>query len=340
MVEIKNLYKTYNENTKDEVTAIQGITLRINEGEIYGVIGTSGAGKSSLVRCINLLEKPTSGEILINGVDLAKANGKDLRVARQKIGMVFQHFNLLMSKTVYENVAFPMEISGFSRSEIEERVPYLLELVGLSDKSNVYPAQLSGGQKQRIGIARAISAMPELIMCDEATSALDPTTTKSILDLLKEINKKLNITIIIITHEMEVIKQICDKVAILENGKVVEEGRVIDVLVDPKSETAKEFFNQVDLKNTNKTYMKVAKRDGKLISMTFLGNKSGMPYISSIIKKFNVDANILLGNIQEVNDELIGNLVVMLEGNDEALEQSIEYLKEQSVIVEVLENAK
>ncbi len=335
MVEIKNLYKTYN-SKGNSVEALRGINLKIRDGEVYGIIGLSGAGKSSLVRCINLLEKPTSGEIFVDGVDLTKANGEELRQSRKKIGMVFQHFNLLMNKTVFENVAFPMKISKFSKEEIHCRVNELLDLVGLSDKADMFPAQLSGGQKQRVGIARAISAKPSLIMCDEATSALDPTTTKSILELLKEINAKLNITIVIITHEMEVIKEICDKVAIMDKGNIIESGTVTDILLRPQTTESANFFSKVDIHTNNKAYRRAIKGEGTLVSAVFEGEKSVDPFISKMIKLYDVEASILLGNIQEINDTLIGHLVLKIKGDQDNISKGLKYLKNEGVIVEVI----
>lgn len=337
MIEIKNLYKTYGSG-ESKVEALKGIDLKIEDGEIYGIIGLSGAGKSSLVRCINLLEQPTEGEVLVDGADLTKVPKKELREARKKIGMIFQHFNLLMNSTVYDNVAFPLKLAKKDKKYIDVKVTELLELVGLADKKNMYPAQLSGGQKQRVGIARAIASEPSLIMCDEATSALDPATTKSILELLKEINRKLNMTIIIITHEMEVIRQICDKVAILEQGKIVESGNVTDMYVNPKTKTAQKFFKSVDTELDNDIYQSAVSGEGTVIKAVFLGEKSTDPYISDMIKKYEVEAAILLGNIQHMEDMLVGTLVIKLNGSDGAIQSAIEYLRERKVLVEVLNN--
>lgn len=335
MIEIKNLVKKY-KTSDGYITAINNINLSIKDGEIYGVIGLSGAGKSSLVRCINLLETPTSGEIIVDGVNLSNKTGKELQTERKKIGMVFQHFNLLMNKTVYENVAFPMKINKFPNDEIQKRVPELLDLVGLLDKKDSYPSELSGGQKQRVGIARALSAYPSLIMCDEATSALDPYTTKQILELLKEVNEKLGITIIIITHEMDVIKSTCDKVAIMENGNIIEDGAVEEVLIRPKTQAAKDFFGKVDINTTNEAYKKAIKTDGVLISAIFEGDNSVDPFISKMVKTYDVDASILLGNIEDINDTLIGHLVLKIEGSQSEIDKAITYLKSEKINVEVL----
>lgn len=338
MVLIENLIKTYG-NGENAINALKGINLHIEKGEIFGIIGLSGAGKSSLVRCINLLEKPTSGKIKIDGEEIIKFSKKDLRESRKKIGMVFQHFNLLMNSTIYDNIAFPMKIDNKPKDIIDKRVNELLDLVGLSDKKDVYPSMLSGGQKQRVGIARAIANSPNIIMCDEATSALDPETTKSILNLLKTINKKLGITIIIITHEMDVIKQICSKVAILEEGKIAECGLVSDIFISPKTKVAKSFFDSVDVKLDNEVYQNALNGEGTVIKGIFIGETSTSPYISKMILKYNVEASILLGNIQHMDDTLIGTLVIKITGEDENIKNAINYLKENNVLVEEVNNA-
>ena len=333
MVLIENLIKTYGEG-QNKVEALKGIDLHIEKGEIFGIIGLSGAGKSSLVRCINLLEKPTSGSIKIDGLEIMNLSKKELRQERKKIGMVFQHFNLLMNSTIYENVAFPMKIDKKPKEYIKKRVEELLDLVGLLDKKDMYPSMLSGGQKQRVGIARAIANSPSIIVCDEATSALDPETTQSILNLLKDINKKLGITIIIITHEMDVVKQICNKVAILEKGKIAECGLVSDIFINPKTDIAKSFFDSVDVKLENDIYQKALDGKGIVIKAIFIGEKSTAPYISRMISTYNVEVSILLGNIQHMDDNLVGTLVIKITGADEDIKKSIEYLKQNEVIVE------
>ena len=244
MIQIQNVSKVY--KTKERVvTGVDNVSLDINTGEIFGIVGYSGAGKSSLIRCLNLLEKPTSGTILVDGLNLMKLRGNNLRQARLKIGMIFQHFYLISQKTVYENIAFALRAAKTPANKISDRVTELLEMVGLSDKRDVYPAQLSGGQKQRVGIARALANNPSVLLCDEATSALDPNTTLSILRLLKKINKELQITIVLITHEMNVVKEICDRMAIMQDGKVIEEGQVYDIFSDPQEELTKEFISSV-----------------------------------------------------------------------------------------------
>ena len=333
MVLIENLIKTYGEG-QNKVEALKGIDLHIEKGEIFGIIGLSGAGKSSLVRCINLLEKPTSGSIKIDGLEIMNLSKKELRQERKKIGMVFQHFNLLMNSTIYENVAFPMKIDKKPKEYIKKRVEELLDLVGLLDKKDMYPSMLSGGQKQRVGIARAIANSPSIIVCDEATSALDPETTQSILNLLKDINKKLGITIIIITHEMDVVKQIYNKIKKKKKGKIAECGLVSDIFINPKTDIAKSFFDSVDVKLENDIYQKALDGKGMVIKAIFIGEKSTAPYISRMISTYNVEVSILLGNIQHMDDNLVGTLVIKITGADEDIKKSIEYLKQNEVIVE------
>ena len=246
MILLKNLNKTYSTKAS-EVEALKDVTLNIKKGEIYGIIGFSGAGKSTLVRCINFLEKPTTGEVIVDGKNLGTLSNKDLRIERKKIGMIFQHFNLMKSRTVFENIAYPLRGNGYSKEEINKKVNDLLKLVELEDKSKVYPSELSGGQKQRVGIARALANDPKVLLCDEATSALDPQTTKSILRLLKEVNKKFGITIVVITHEMQVVKEICTRAAVMENGRVVEEGSIFKIFSEPKEKITKSFIDSTSL---------------------------------------------------------------------------------------------
>lgn len=337
MIEIKNLSKTY-DSQGIIVEALKNINLTINAGEIYGIMGLSGAGKSSLLRCINMLEIPTSGELLINGTDVTKLNKSSLRQVRQKIGMIFQHFNLLMNSTVYENIAFPLRISKVPESEINKRVTELLEVVELSDKRDVYPSQLSGGQKQRVGIARALASNPGIILCDEATSALDPTTTESILALLKNINKEFGITIVVITHEMNVIKHLCDKVAVIENGIIVESGNVVEVFSDPKTETSKRFLKNM-VAELPENILKNKKSGEKVIRLYYLGDSANQPVVSQLVKTFNIDANILAGSIERIQDSAVGNLLLKLSGEESNVTSAIHSLqKRDDVRIEVLEN--
>jgi D-methionine transport system ATP-binding protein len=335
LIEIRKLSKVYDADGK-AVEALKDINLTINKGEIYGIMGLSGAGKSSLIRCINMLESPTSGEILIDGVDITKLKGADLRNLRKKIGMIFQHFNLLMNSTVYENVAFPLRVSGVSEDKIRKRVDELLRVVDLSNKKDVYPSQLSGGQKQRVGIARALANNPDIILCDEATSALDPTTTESILSLLKSINREFGITIVVITHEMNVIKHLCDKVAVLENGIIVESGNVVDVFSDPKTETSKQFLKSMIAELPEDILLDDNNHQEKILRLYFIGNNARQPIISHLVKKFDVDANIIAGSIERIQDSQVGNLLIKLSGSSESISSAIEYLNQSNLRLEVL----
>ena len=336
IIEIKQLYKTYQVGP-NKVEALKDINISIAKGEVFGFIGQSGAGKSSLVRCLAALEPITSGQVLVSGIDLASLSAHDLRRYRGQLGLVFQHFNLLMNSTVYNNIAFPLQIAKKPKSYINTKVNQLLEMVGLSDKRNAYPAQLSGGQKQRVGIARALAAEPAIVICDEATSALDPTTTHSIMQLIKQINIDLGITFVIITHEMEVIKQVCSRVAILEAGRVIEEGTVVDVCAYPKTDTARRFFKIVDTELASAAYQTALDTPGRLLKVTFVGETTSEPFINDCIKRFGVTISILSGNIQEINDTLIGNLVIKIGGEDAAIDQTIAYLDSHNIQTEVLQ---
>ncbi|MEF9935026.1 MAG: methionine ABC transporter ATP-binding protein [Clostridium sp.] len=340
MIEIKNLSKVYTSGGQ-AVEALKDINLHIEKGDIYGIIGLSGAGKSSLVRCINLLEKPTSGEILVNSllgdstIDITKISKQELREARRKIGMIFQHFNLLMNSTVYENVAFPLKLCKKPKSEIDKKVNELLEVVGLSDKKDVYPSMLSGGQKQRVGIARALANNPEIILCDEATSALDPTTTESILSLIKDINKKFNITVVVITHEMDVIKKLCNKVAVLERGIVVEKGNVIDVFSDPKTKTSRDFLKDMVLEAPVEV-VNTLKNDEKLLRLFFKGNETNEPIVSRLSRTFDLDISIIAGNIETIQGVQLGNLIIKVTGDNDKIDKALNYLNDIKLKVEVI----
>jgi len=302
MIKIESLTKVYKKGDQ-VVRAIDGIDLQIHKGDIYGIIGLSGAGKSSLVRCINRIEDPTSGTIIVDGTDILSLKGKALRQARQKIGMIFQNFNLLSSKTVYENIAFPLKLQKLDKAVIHERVMELLEKVELSDKANAYPINLSGGQKQRVGIARALANAPEILLCDEATSALDPKTTKQILELLKKINTEMGVTLVVITHEMEVIKEVCNKVAILEAGKVIEQGDTIDVFTREVSEETRHFIGEVEIPNTLPS-------NGCRIALTFTEGSAKFPILSRLVRKYDLDINILSGTIESIQDQPVGRLLI------------------------------
>ncbi|HHY61131.1 MAG TPA: methionine ABC transporter ATP-binding protein [Clostridia bacterium] len=334
MIKITNLRKVYHTGG-GQVVALDGVSLHVKKGEIFGIIGLSGAGKSTLVRCINMLERPTSGTVEIDGVDMGSLSPRELRVARREIGMIFQHFNLLWSRTVYGNVAFPLEIAGYPEKKIRERVMELLDLVGLTDKVDAYPSQLSGGQKQRVGIARALANNPKVLLCDEATSALDPQTTQSILQLLKDINEKFNLTIVIITHEMNVIKEICDTVAVIENARIVETGPVVEVFTRPKTATARRFINTVINIDVPKVVLK-QNNGGQLVRITFLGEIASQPVLSNLVSEFNLRTNILYGNIDHIKDQIVGTLTVQLLGHPEDIQKGIAYLRNLNLEVEVI----
>lgn len=339
LIKIENLTKHY-DAAQGTVKAINGLNLEVNDGEIFGMIGPSGAGKSTLIRMLNLLEEPTAGTISINDTDLTELSSQNLRAARQKIGMIFQHFNLLSSRTVIGNVAFPLEIAGVSKKQRRKKAKELIELVGLSDRAEHYPAQLSGGQKQRVGIARALANNPDLLLSDEATSSLDPESTKSVLELLARIRDEMNLTIILITHEMEVIKEICDRVAVLEAGKIIEEGKIIDIFSSPQEPLTKKFISSVidfDLPEKITKYIK-KERPGELIRVSFVGESTHDPHISDLVKNYSVDANILYGNIDEIQGVPFGTMVLDLEGHLANIEQSIAYLRNKGLRVEVLGN--
>ncbi len=340
MITFENITKTY--GGKTHVQALKGISLTIHDGEIFGIIGKSGAGKSTLVRCINMLEKPTTGKVIIDDKELTAMSDSQLRAERKNIGMIFQHFNLLSSRTVFDNIAFPLELAGASKEVIRSKVDSLLELVGLTDRQFNYPSQLSGGQKQRVGIARALASDPKILLCDEATSALDPQTTKSILELLKDINKRLGITIVIITHEMAVIKEICDRVAVIEGGVIKEQGRVIDVFTNPQSETMKEFVKSVinmelpeGIKKLGVTDQPSPDRD-MLVRFRFKGAATNEPLVVNIARKFNLDVSVLYGNIDYIQDVPFGYLIVVIMGDMKAQTEAYSYIKTQPIESEVL----
>ncbi|MTM39856.1 ATP-binding cassette domain-containing protein [Turicibacter sanguinis] len=331
--QVKKVFQT----SSGQVTAVDSVNLEIKKGEIFGIIGYSGAGKSTLIRMLNLLERPTDGTVTIDGKDLTKVSAKELRLARQQIGMVFQHFNLLWSRTVYENIAFSLEIAGVKKNEIKPRVLELIQLVGLSGKENNYPSQLSGGQKQRVGIARALANNPKVLLCDEATSALDPQTTDEILDLLVTINRKYNLTIVLITHEMHVIQKICHHVAIMENGRIIEQGDVLTVFRTPSHSVTKRFVKQVvnedESLNTLDTLSKQFP-DGKIVLLKYFQGNAEKPFITNVIRKYDVDINIIHGKVVQTQDGGYGSLYVQLTGND--INSALNYLKEAGVEIEVM----
>lgn len=332
--EITDLSKIYSHAGKT-THALRNVNLTVVKQDIYGIIGLSGAGKSTLIRCLAGLIKPSSGTISFHNANISQFKGKDLRNFRLKTGMIFQHFNLLSSRTVGANIAYPLEIAGLSKSAQNKRIDELLGLVGLSSKKEMYPALLSGGEKQRVGIARAIAGYPEVLFCDEATSALDPKTTKETLDLLKSINEKLGLTILLITHDMEVIKRICNKVAVIESGRIVEEGLVSQVFSDPQHLTTKHFI-QGSSHEIPEEFFKPPSPNRKLLRLRFKGTGAREPLISQIVKKYHVDANILLGWIDRLQATTVGTLIVELNGTEEGISGALEYLSEKTVQHEVL----
>ncbi|MBU9712978.1 methionine ABC transporter ATP-binding protein [Evansella tamaricis] len=338
MISLTNLVKTY--HTRDgQVTAVDSIDLTIDEGEIFGIIGYSGAGKSTLIRLLNMLETPSSGNVMIAGKNMNHLSNKQLRKARQEIGMIFQHFNLLWSRTVKENIAFPLEIKGVPKEEREKRVNELIGLVGLEGRGESYPSQLSGGQKQRVGIARALANNPKVLLCDEATSALDPKTTDSILELLVDINKKLGLTIVLITHEMHVIRKICHRVAVMEEGRIVEQGNVLEVFKKPKELMTKEFVKQVTEPEETEEALKQLFKDngiGHVLQLTFVGGEAKKPLINTIIKSYDVTVNILQGKISQTQNGPYGSLFISVEGDKDEIDRVQDFIRGQQVEVEVI----
>ncbi|WP_093857195.1 methionine ABC transporter ATP-binding protein [Tenuibacillus multivorans] len=340
MISIKQLSKLYRMKSQN-VQAVDDVTLDIKRGDIFGVIGYSGAGKSTFIRLINRLEEPTQGQVMINDTNITELSVNKLRKERQKIGMIFQHFNLLWSRTVYENIAFPLEIAGVTKQKRRDKVLELIELVGLSGREQSYPSQLSGGQKQRVGIARALANDPDVLLCDEATSALDPETTDDILNLLVSINQKLNLTIIMITHEMHVIQKICHRVAVMDQGKVVEQGDVLDVFVKPQSKTAKRFVQQLNPLEHNQDSLKpfiTKEENSEVVKLHFIGNDAKRALISNVLKTFDIEINILQGSISPTQEGTYGTLYVELDGNRSVIDETIKFIQSSGVEVEVIDD--
>ncbi|MGM9925729.1 MAG: methionine ABC transporter ATP-binding protein [Bacillus sp. (in: firmicutes)] len=335
MINIQNVSKIYKTKEK-EVKGVDNVSLTINRGDIYGIVGYSGAGKSSLLRCINLLERPTAGTITVDGIDLSSLRSNQLRLARLRIGMIFQHFYLISQKTVFENIDFSLKAARIPAAERTKRVESLLQMVGLADKRDVYPAQLSGGQKQRVAIARALANNPNVLLCDEATSALDPTTTKSILSLLKKINKELNITIVLITHEMDVVKEICNRMAIMQDGKVVEEGPVYEIFANPKAELTKEFIASVVSFDVPDVILNAC--EGAIVKIIFKGAIAGDGIISDTLQQFHVKGNFLHGSIEYIQEAPLGIFIMELKGSTEEIEKALRFIKTRLAQVEVLRN--
>lgn len=342
MIQLSHIEKTY-DSPSGPVKALKGIDLTIERGEIFGIIGLSGAGKSTLIRCINILERPTAGKVIVDGQDMTAMSEKELRKARKNIGMIFQHFNLLSSATVYDNIAFPLRLSHTPEEEIKKKVLPLLDLVGLADKAHQYPSQLSGGQKQRVGIARALASEPKVLLCDEATSALDPQTTRSILELIQDINRKLSLTVVVITHEMQVIKDICDKVAVIENGVIAEQGTVLEVFTNPQKPITKDFIS-VLLSNE----LPAAFRGGEvsktplpgaylLLRLTFIGESADDPVLAGMIRKFpEIEVTMLFGNLDQIKSTPFGRMIIGITGPEARIQEALQYLRQQDLKEEVI----
>ena len=344
MIDIRDLSLTY-QGPKGPVYALQHINLRIQPGEIFGIIGRSGAGKSSLVRCINLLNRPTEGQMIVNGRDLLQLSDAQLRDARREIGMVFQHFNLLSSRTVYDNATLPLELADMSKDAIKQRIDPLLKLVGLDHLADRYPSQISGGQKQRVGIARALASNPKVLLSDEATSALDPETTRSILDLLRKVNRELGVTVVLITHQMQVIKQIADRVAVIDAGRIAEMGPVIDVFTQPQQAITKSLIDEIVPQELPASVMARVQqlasrlqpgRTGQLLRLSYAGESAYEPVLSHLIRTLGLDLSILHGQIDEIQDQTFGSLAVYASGDAEQIESAIAHLRASGVVVQVV----
>lgn len=340
MIKLKNISKQF-EVKGQKITALDNVNLDVPKGTIYGVIGSSGAGKSTLIRCVNLLERPTMGQVIVEGKDLTSLSENELIIARRKIAMIFQHFNLLASRTVFGNVALPLELSGTPKAQIEKKVSELLELVGLADKRDVYPSNLSGGQKQRVAIARALASDPQVLLCDEATSALDPATTQSILQLLKEINKRLGLTILLITHEMDVVKRICDRVAVIDKGQLVETGTVSEIFANPKTELAQRFIQssfhfELPAEYTEQLSATPGAASHPIIKFEFTGRSVDAPLLSHASKKFGIDFSILMSQIDYAGGVKFGFVIAEVSGEADKINEAKFYLMDSNVKVEVL----
>lgn len=343
MIELKNVCKTYASSVQT-VAAVKNVTLTINDGDIFGIIGFSGAGKSTLVRCINLLERPTSGQVLIDGRDITKFSAKELRAARKKIGMIFQHFNLMPSRTVLDNVVYALRGSGLSRAQMREKALKLLELVEIADKANTYPSNLSGGQKQRVAIARALANDPKILLCDEATSALDPQTTKQILALLKSLNETLGITVVLITHEMAAVKEICSRTAVMDHGSVIEHGETFLIFADPQEKLTKDFIATTSnlkkihaLLEENPAAVPLGEND-LILKLSYTERSVSEPLISAVTQKFGVLLNIVFADVDIVQGAPIGGTVAVISGSRERITEAVKYLIEKNVAVEVIKS--
>lgn len=345
MIEIKNVSKSF-KNAKSTIHAVNNVSLTICDGEIFGIIGFSGAGKSTLVRCINLLERPSSGSVLIDNQDITKMPSHELRATRKKIGMIFQHFNLMPSRTIFDNVAYALKGSGKSKEQIKQKVRELLKTVEMADKENAYPSQLSGGQKQRVAIARALANDPKILLCDESTSALDPQTTKQILNLLKRLNQSLGITIVVITHEMAVVKELCSHIAVMDHGRVIESGETFSIFASPKEPLTKTFISTTS--HLKKIYeliddnsSAIALHPGELIAkLSYTERSVSEPLISTISQKFGIVLNVIFADIDFIQNAPVGGTVGIFKGERQKITQAIEYLIDKNVEVEVIKDER
>lgn len=340
MIKLSNITKVFQQGSRS-ITALSDVSLHVPAGQIYGVIGSSGAGKSTLIRCVNLLERPTSGSVLVDGQELTTLSESQLTLARRQIGMIFQHFNLLNSRTVFGNVALPLELDNTPRATIKARVTELLELVGLGDKHDAWPANLSGGQKQRVAIARALASSPKVLLCDEATSALDPATTRAILELLKDINRRLGITILLITHEMDVVKRICDQVAVISNGQLIEKDSVSEVFSHPKTPLAQQFIQSTLHLDIPEDYQQRLSAQSTansvpLLRLEFTGQSVDAPLLSETARRFNINNNIISAQMDYAGGVKFGIMLTEMHGSTQETESAIAYLQQHHVKVEVL----
>ena len=349
MIKLDHITQTYKTPEGREFKALDDVSIEIRPGEIFGIIGRSGAGKSTLVRCINLLNRPSEGTVTVDGKNLTELSEDELRESRRSIGMIFQHFNLLSSRTVYDNVALPLELVGTPKNVIREKVEPLLKLVGLTEHAHKYPSQLSGGQKQRVGIARARTNDPKVLLSDEATSALDPETTVATLALLKRINKELGLTIVMITHEMQVVKQICERVVVMNYGKIVEQGKVVDIFMSPQHETTKALIGNVMARDMPASILDRFRKAREnhpnsdavyLLRLAFSGNEVTRPVISECSRRFNLDFNILRGTVDDVQGQTLGSLTVLIEAESSVFIEAVNFLRENGVVVEEINDVK
>lgn len=339
MIELRNVSKTYVRKGLS-IEALKNINIKVDKGDIFGFIGFSGAGKSTLIRLVNRLEKVTSGEVLVEGEQLNTYSTSGLRKVRKKIGMIFQHFNLLESKTVFDNIAIPLVLLKRNKREIEGRVKELLAFIGLSDKANSYPNELSGGQKQRVGIARALASNPSILLCDEATSALDPQTTQSILDLLRKINKEYKITILIITHEMSVIQRICNKVAVMEKGEIIEQGNVLEVFGQPQHPTTQSFVRTVIHDAVPESVLQTFEQQEsqRIYKLEFIGQVASDPVVHELIRQHDIHVNILFANMTEIQETTIGYMTIQLRGGKHSIQQAVDFIKSKGVHIQEVES--